>query len=238
MVATSEQLAYQLQRSVYGSLGRSRISSTLCLVVWAVLGGLRTAPAGASNPAWLQRPVLTCLPACFCFCCTTGLNVEKSSLLTLIPYISMTVMTPFVGPIAGELRSWLTQPSSLFLCVLQLLHNPARVLAPCALALMCLPFGTPECRWSCEERLGSDPRAQAVAGANTPTQMLAGHVACMCVARCMSLHVTWPWTVELWVESSLCDLLPTTLASFTHCQSPAHLPMACRAFPLLAPQSA
>lgn len=28
--------------------------------------------------------------------------MEKSSLLTLIPYISMTIMTPFVGPIAGE----------------------------------------------------------------------------------------------------------------------------------------
>ncbi len=83
--------------------------------------------------------------------------MEKSSLLTLIPYISMTIMTPFVGPIAGELRSWLTQPSSLLLCALQLLHNPARVLAPCALVpalwptgmLMCLPFGTPECRWAC-----------------------------------------------------------------------------------------
>ena len=34
-----------------------------------------------------------------------GLNVEKSSLLTLIPYIAMTLMTPFVGPTADGLVS-------------------------------------------------------------------------------------------------------------------------------------
>ena len=34
--------------------------------------------------------------------------MEKSSLLTLIPYIAMTVMTPFVGPVADGLvsRGW------------------------------------------------------------------------------------------------------------------------------------
>lgn len=37
-----------------------------------------------------------------------GLNVESSSLLTLIPYLAMTAMTPFVGPIADGLvsRGW------------------------------------------------------------------------------------------------------------------------------------
>lgn len=37
-----------------------------------------------------------------------GLNVEKSSLLTLIPYIAMTIMTPLVGPVADGLveRGW------------------------------------------------------------------------------------------------------------------------------------
>ena len=34
-----------------------------------------------------------------------GLNVESSSLLTLIPYLAMTAMTPFVGPIADGLVS-------------------------------------------------------------------------------------------------------------------------------------
>ena len=37
-----------------------------------------------------------------------GLNVEKSSLLTLIPYIAMTAMTPLVGPVADGLgeKGW------------------------------------------------------------------------------------------------------------------------------------
>lgn len=34
-----------------------------------------------------------------------GLNVESSSLLTLIPYLAMTAMTPFVGPVADLLVS-------------------------------------------------------------------------------------------------------------------------------------
>ena len=50
--------------------------------------------SGPSLLASLIHLSLRCLAA-------AGLNVEKSSLLTLIPYISMTVMTPFVGPIAG-----------------------------------------------------------------------------------------------------------------------------------------
>ena len=37
-----------------------------------------------------------------------GLNVQSSSLLTLIPYIAMVLMTPFVGPVADGLvkRGW------------------------------------------------------------------------------------------------------------------------------------
>lgn len=37
-----------------------------------------------------------------------GLSVQSSSLLTLIPYIAMVLMTPFVGPVADGLvkRGW------------------------------------------------------------------------------------------------------------------------------------
>lgn len=37
-----------------------------------------------------------------------GLNVASSSLLTLIPYITMVVMTPLVGPVADGLvkKGW------------------------------------------------------------------------------------------------------------------------------------
>lgn len=37
-----------------------------------------------------------------------GLNVESSSLLTLVPYIAMVAMNPFVGPVTDGLvtRGW------------------------------------------------------------------------------------------------------------------------------------
>ena len=61
-----------------------------------------------------------------------GLNVESSSLLTLIPYLAMTAMTPFVGPTADGLvaKGWTvtdvrklsqarTAPTTLHLTTLQ-----------------------------------------------------------------------------------------------------------------------
>lgn len=55
---------------------------------------------------WGYYTLLAWLPSYFEM--ALGLNVEKSSLLTLIPYVSMTIMTPFVGPIADGLvkKGW------------------------------------------------------------------------------------------------------------------------------------
>lgn len=55
---------------------------------------------------WGYYTLLAWLPSYFDM--ALGLNVEKSSLLTLIPYIAMTIMTPFVGPVADGLvsRGW------------------------------------------------------------------------------------------------------------------------------------
>eukprot|EP00889_Picochlorum_renovo_P000158 jgi/Picre1/27188/NNA_000157.t1 len=55
---------------------------------------------------WGYYTLLAWLPSYFEM--ALGLNVEKSSLLTLIPYIAMTFMTPFVGPVADGLaaRGW------------------------------------------------------------------------------------------------------------------------------------
>ena len=50
---------------------------------------------------WGYYTLLAWLPSYFEL--ALGLNVERSSLLTLIPYIAMTCMTPFVGPIADKL---------------------------------------------------------------------------------------------------------------------------------------
>jgi hypothetical protein len=50
---------------------------------------------------WGYYTLLAWLPSYFEL--SLGLNVESSSLLTLIPYIAMTCMTPFVGPVADGL---------------------------------------------------------------------------------------------------------------------------------------
>jgi MFS transporter, ACS family, solute carrier family 17 (sodium-dependent inorganic phosphate cotransporter), other len=55
---------------------------------------------------WGYYTLLAWLPSYFEL--ALGLNVESSSLLTLIPYIAMTCMTPFVGPVADGLvqKGW------------------------------------------------------------------------------------------------------------------------------------
>jgi ACS family sodium-dependent inorganic phosphate cotransporter len=72
---------------------------------------LRSAPVWAVIIAhfcynWGYYTLLAWLPSYFDM--ALGLNVGKSSFLTLIPYIAMTIMTPFVGPVADGLvsRGW------------------------------------------------------------------------------------------------------------------------------------
>ena len=65
-------------------------------------------------PNWLNKlslphryyTLLAWLPSFFEL--ALGLNVQSSSLLTLIPYIAMVLMTPFVGPVADGLvkKGW------------------------------------------------------------------------------------------------------------------------------------
>lgn len=47
---------------------------------------------------WGYYTLLAWLPSYFEL--ALGMQVDKSSFLTLIPYVAMTCMTPFVGPIA------------------------------------------------------------------------------------------------------------------------------------------
>ena len=65
-----------------------------CRPVWAVI-------AAHFCYNWGYYTLLAWLPSYFEL--SLGLNVESSSLLTLIPYIAMTMMTPFVGPVADGL---------------------------------------------------------------------------------------------------------------------------------------
>jgi hypothetical protein len=73
-----------------------------------------------------------------------GLNVEKSSLLTLIPYIAMTVMTPLVGPVADGLvqRGWsVTSVRKL---------SQVRTRGPAPLCTICMSFRCLLCAGSCK----------------------------------------------------------------------------------------
>lgn len=79
------------------------------VVPWGVF--LRSKPVWAIIVAhfcynWGYYTLLAWLPSFFEL--SLGLNVESSSLLTLIPYLAMTAMTPFVGPVADGLvqKGW------------------------------------------------------------------------------------------------------------------------------------
>ena len=89
--------------------GRTLARAAGAKVPWGTF--LRSAPVWAIIVAhfcynWGYYTLLAWLPSYFEL--SLGLTVEGSSLLTLIPYISMTAMTPFVGPVADALvtRGW------------------------------------------------------------------------------------------------------------------------------------
>ena len=65
-----------------------------CRAVWAVI-------VAHFCYNWGYYTLLAWLPSYFEL--SLGLNVQKSSLLTLIPYLAMTAMTPPVGPVADGL---------------------------------------------------------------------------------------------------------------------------------------
>lgn len=65
-----------------------------CRAVWAVI-------CAHFCYNWGYYTLLAWLPSYFEL--SLGLNVESSSLLTLVPYLAMTAMTPLVGPVADGL---------------------------------------------------------------------------------------------------------------------------------------
>lgn len=86
-----------------------RHAGTQKSVPWGLF--LRSGPVWAVIIAhfcynWGYYTLLAWLPSYFEL--ALGLNVRSSSLLTLIPYIAMTAMTPLVGPVADNLvsRGW------------------------------------------------------------------------------------------------------------------------------------
>lgn len=119
--------------------------------------------------------------------------MEKSSLLTLIPYVSMTAMTPFVGPIADGLvaRGWavtnvrkLSQGISFAgpaLCMLALAFltptTPGTGPAPLIVGIMSLAFALGA--WAraglyCNHQDLSPKYAAALLGESRRSRTLAG----------------------------------------------------------------
>ncbi|PSC72700.1 putative anion transporter chloroplastic [Micractinium conductrix] len=92
-----------------GAAATAKPAAKATPVPWGAF--LKSAPVWAVIVAhfcfnWGYYTLLAWLPSYFEM--ALGLNVEKSSLLTLIPYVSMTLMTPLVGPIADGLvkKGW------------------------------------------------------------------------------------------------------------------------------------
>lgn len=81
---------------------------------------------------WGYYTLLAWLPSYFEL--ALGLNVEKSSFLTLIPYIAMVFMTPLVGPIAdGWVRTGMPLTRVRKLCQGIAFVGPAMCMIACAL---------------------------------------------------------------------------------------------------------
>ena len=73
---------------------------------------------------WGYYTLLAWLPSYFDL--ALGLEVSKSSIYTLIPYLSMVVMTPLVGPTADGLiaRGWSTTSVRSAVCVCPVVCAP------------------------------------------------------------------------------------------------------------------
>ncbi len=81
---------------------------------------------------WGYYTLLAWLPSYFEL--ALGLNVEKSSFLTLIPYIAMVFMTPLVGPIAdGWVRTGMPLTRVRKLCQGIAFVGPAMCMLACAI---------------------------------------------------------------------------------------------------------
>lgn len=87
---------------------------------------------------WGYYTLLAWLPSYFEL--ALGLNVEKSSYLTLIPYIAMTCMTPLVGPIADSLvKGGMPLTRVRKLCQGAAFVGPAMCMVGCALLTPATP---------------------------------------------------------------------------------------------------
>jgi ACS family sodium-dependent inorganic phosphate cotransporter len=156
-----------------------------------------------------------------------GLNVQKSSFLTLIPYIAMTCMTPFVGPVADDLvqRGWtvttvrkLCQGVSFagpMLCMLALAYlsplsgapPPPDAVAYAIVAIMSVAFALGA--WAraglyCNHQDLSPKYAGALLGLSNTAGALPGVIGV--TAAGYLLDRTGSWATALFLPAAACQL--------------------------------
>ena len=194
---------------------------------------LKSAPVWAVIVAhfcynWGYYTLLAWLPSYFEM--ALGLNVEKSSLLTLIPYIAMTLMTPFVGPVADGLvaKGWsvtnvrkLSQGISFAgpaLCMLAMsILTPAVPGAGCTpllVAIMSLAFALGA--WAraglyCNHQDLSPKYAAALLGLTNTAGALPGVLGV--TAAGYLLDVTGSWSYALFYPTIACQVFGLVIYS-------------------------
>ena len=188
---------------------------------------LRSAPVWAVIVAhfcynWGYYTLLAWLPSYFDM--ALGLNVEKSSLLTLIPYIAMTIMTPFVGPVADGLvsRGWsvtrvrkLSQGiafagPALCMCALAVLTPTVPGTGPTGLIVGIMSVAFALGAWAraglyCNHQDLSPKYAAALLGLSNTAGALPGVLGV--TAAGYLLDSTGSWAMALFYPTAICQLI-------------------------------
>ena len=153
-----------------------------------------------------------------------GLNVEKSSLLTLIPYIAMTIMTPFVGPVADGLvaRGWsvtavrkLSQGISfagpaLCMCALAVLTPTVPGAGPTGLIVGIMSVAFALGAWSraglyCSHQDISPKYAAALIGLSNTAGALPGVLGVSAAGYLLDATSSWAWA--LFYPTAICQIV-------------------------------
>lgn len=194
-------------------------------VPWGVF--LKSGPVWAIIVAhfcynWGYYTLLAWLPSYFDM--ALGLNIEKSSLLTLIPYIAMTIMTPFVGPVADGLvsRGWsvtavrkLSQGISFAgpaVCMLALagLTPAVQGQGPTLLIVAIMSFAFALGAWArgglyCNHQDLSPKYAGALLGLSNTAGALPGVLGVMTAGYLLDKTGSWAWA--LFFPTAACQII-------------------------------
>lgn len=187
---------------------------------------LRSSPVWAVIVAhfcynWGYYTLLAWLPSYFEM--ALGLNVEKSSLLTLIPYIAMTIMTPFVGPVADGLvgRGWSVTTvrkmsqgiafagPALCMCALAVLTPSSAGAGPTGLIVGIMSTAFALGAWAraglyCNHQDLSPKYAAALLGLSNTAGALPGVLGV--TAAGYLLDMTGSWAQALFYPTAICQL--------------------------------